>query len=1506
MNRIARFLDGKVIFITGATGFLGQPLVEKILWTAPSVRRIHVLIRPKRTSPDTVLTAPMRLEKELYESSVFDRLRSRHGDDFLPFLRDKLVAVAGDISQDGLGIDAETRAGLQDSVDVFINSAAVVSFDAPLDEALQLNVLGARRAAEFAAGCRKAVLVHVSTAYVSGATHHVAPETLYHTAPAARGADPFPAGQFRDVDADLRVIEETVAGCLAAAQQPDVDRDLKRALLRRLRSGRGGKVAGRRKMLESLRKKWLQNRLTQDGMRWARERGWNDTYTYTKALGEQMVMRHRGDMPTVIVRPSVIESSLSEPSPGWLDGLRMADPLIAAIGKGRLRALPLKPDVHLDLVPVDMVVNALLASIPHAAIEGGLQCYQVATASRNPISIGDLYDLIYRYFVRNPMLDKAGRPIRIRRLSFPNRSAFRLQHRLRSIPLETAEKTLDRLSHLGAAARAKRRVSATRAAHERLYYYGEIYEPYLNSDCRFEVDRTMALYHGLDEDEKRQFNFDVTRLNWRHYIQNVHVPGVKKFVLKMEGNAAAARAESERAAAQAWTIPDLLAQSAARFGAKTALQVRRNGAWERFSFADLERHAQRVARQFRRMGLHKGDRVVLYSENQPEWGIAWLGASIAGLVVVPLDAQTWQKEVWSVARFTEARALLASAACFKRLTPEGLLENERSPLPVKLLDVNRLGLPFMLHAYPRSTQVEEVPALPAHDDAGDGSPSGLAVGGSEAMAALGIKAAAKLGGGDATSAAFEPSPVSPDDPASIIFTTGTASDPRGAVHTHRSFLSNVYGVTRFSPLDETDCMLSVLPLYHTLEFSCGFLAPLYRGATVTYAGALKPKMILETMRETGTTCMLGVPTLYALLRDDIERRILKSSRSSFKTNLAATSRRISKSFERRFGKSIGRQLFARVHEEFGGRIRFLVSGGSALGSDLYEYFRALGMPLYEGYGLTETAPVLTFTPFGHSRAGSMGKPLPGVELRLSRPDRDGVGEIVVRTPSLMQGYYKNPEATARAIQNGWFHTGDLGWVDEDGYVYFAGRIKDVIVTGAGKNVYPADLEAIYASIPGIREICVVGLKSGLTEDVHAVIVPEPAASAPESAEIKKALQRDIQLLARDLPSYHRLQYVHVWRDALPRTDAGTVHREAVRRRLTAELRERPASGAAAPASFETGQEEEILEELARLSGVPAADLGEDSDLYSDLGLDSLEAIQLLLFLETRFGIVVPDEEADRVRTVGQILHGLYAPTRSAGRQGAPIRSALPSALRTPLDRALQRAAIGALDVLYRTYFRLRLAPPAELPRGGAYIIAANHSSHLDMGAIVAAVCRALGRREAERLHVLGAQDYFFDKPLKGWFFSTFFNVVPIRRDQTGVAGLRMAQAILAGGEPVLIFPEATRSRSGALQSFKPGLGLLALESNVPIVPAHIRGTYAALPAGRRVPRPAEVGVRFGPVLDMQAYGGGREAAPRDEVYRRIVQDVRRTIEHLAAGGEPPAPRPPRPPQPRASTSPRSV
>jgi len=1381
MNTIRESLKGKTIFITGATGFLGQPLVEKILWAEPEIRKIYVLIRPKKLLGGKVISAQDRLKKELYDSSVFDRLRAVYLDRFESFLNEKLTAIAGDISEEKFGISPELLESLQEEVDIVINSAAVVSFDAPIDSALELNVFGACRTAEFANSCN-ALLIHVSTAYVCGASVGNIPEELK----LSDTEEPFPTRSFSDLDLEISRIQEIIKNVKEEGESPKLRRELTASMLKRVRKWKGRRKYRRRSEVAKLKNKWLAETLASRGMAWARERGWNDTYTYTKSLGEHFVNRVRGNRPTSIIRPSIIESCISEPSPGWLDGLRMADPLIVAIGKGRLKSLPLNPDIALDLVPADMVVNALLAAIPSTK-PGILNIYQVATGSTNPITLREIYGLIMEYFRKNPMLDKEGKPILVKPLRFMKPKAFRIEHRLRSVPLGTAEKTLERLSAIPATQKYKRRISATRMAYEKLFYYGEIYQPYLNLNCIYQVDNTLSLFEQLSEDERHDFNFDVRRLNWRHYIQNVHIPGVKKYILKIEGTGSFELAEEVfRHSEVPDNIPELLARSAGKAPHKTALQIKRKNRWTRFTYSDLLNISQEIARRMYEFGLRKGDRVVLFSENQPEWGVAYLGMSSLGLVVVPLDSQTWHREVWSAARFTEAKAILASEKCMQRLREKDLIENEKSQNPILLLNVDDCCKPFIREGLPRSTNPETTPApeftLPA------------------------IKA---------------------DDVASIIFTTGTAVDPKGAVHTHLNFINNLRGLNHNAAISSSDQFLSVLPLYHALEFSCGFLMPLFGCCTVSYIQTLKPRVILETMRETGTTIMLGVPTLFALIREDIERRVLKVSKSTFKNIVMHRSKQLSRSVEKRIGRNIGPQLFARVHKEFGGRIRIFVSGGSALGESLYWDFQAMGMPIYEGYGLTETAPVLTVNPLQRSRAGSAGRPLPGVELRLFRPDGDGIGEIIVKSPSLMKGYFKNETATSKAIRDGWFHTGDLGWVDADGYIYITGRIKDVIVTGAGKNVYPSDLEAIYRSLPSIKEICVVGVKNELTEDVHAVINPVPdVAEKLDYDELRKVIQKEIQKLARELPSYNRLQAIHIWEEDLPRRDDGSFDRARIYKQLLERLDGGRSGSRTArhEKMVHRGIRQSLIEELSRLSGLDVGEITEDSHLYIDLGLDSLMAVELLLFLEREYKATVTEEGVAGFQTVGDVLDEL----RKRGiREGRPqgdaekidaIRSALPYSKRPALDKSILSTSFAMLRSMFRHYFHMEVENEGSVPAEGPFILAANHSSHLDTAAIIAALSMTQGIRQAQRLHVIGARDYFFNSSFKSWIFSNCLNVVPIERDEISLVGLRRITRILKSGEPVLIFPEGTRSRTGKLQDFKPGIGLVAWESKAPILP----------------------------------------------------------------------------------------
>jgi long-chain acyl-CoA synthetase len=416
---------------------------------------------------------------------------------------------------------------------------------------------------------------------------------------------------------------------------------------------------------------------------------------------------------------------------------------------------------------------------------------------------------------------------------------------------------------------------------------------------------------------------------------------------------------------------------------------------------------------------------------------------------------------------------------------------------------------------------------------------------------------------------------------------------------------------------------------------------------------------------------------------------------------------------------------------------------------------------------------------------------------------------------------------------------------------------------------------------------VVGVKSGLTEDVHAVIVPSreiPPGADP--GEARKGIQRELQELAKELPSYQRLQAIHIWAEPLPRAAEGPVDRMAVRDWVYSQV----AGGEKAPSRAEkySSRRESLYSELSRLSGLEVGEITEESSLYTDLGLDSLMALELLLFIERHLGVTVSDERAATFQTVGDVLDELRRQGLGPSPDGIPAqrrlyRSALPYRERPAVDRALMGASFSALRRFFKLYFQLRVSNSAALPAEEAHIIAANHSSHLDSAAVIAAISLAVGVGRAQRVHVIGARDYFVDSPLKSWLFTTCLNVVPIEREEIGLSGLRMVGSILSAGEPVLIFPDGTRSRTGKLGEFKPGVGLLAWEYKVPVIPAHIEGAFAAMPAGSSMPRRRGIEVRFGRPVTMTEYAAMAADITRDELYRRIAGDLRRAVAELAEG-----------------------
>ena len=1461
MQAIPEFFHGKVILISGATGFLGQALVAKILTALPDVKRIYLLIRSQTRANGEKRTATDRLENEVFTSSVFATLRQIHGERFDEWIREKVCAVEGDMAYERLGLSDTDYETLQREVQIFINSGGLVKFDPPIDASLQSNVLGSKYAVELAKNCNEAVFLHVSTAYVRGVRPGRVPEELHP--PYETYAEQYQAEKGEAIpgtlDAEIEDIQRLSEQVRNEANQPERLDQFRREAVRSLGAGAGEKL---NQQIDIAREKWIEQRLTDEGLKRAHVRGWNDTYTYMKALGEQMIAKTRGDLPTAIIRQSIMESSLEDPEPGWLGGtLRMADPLIVGFGKGRLPDFPGDPNSILDIIPVDFVINAILAATVQTYYQRGVEVYHVASGARNPLTFGDIVNITHDYFVRQPMLDN-GKPIPVPVWKFPDEKKFQrdLRHKLRL--LDTASRGLSRVP-LRWAKRKDRRIAVKKNAIETLLHYVQIYGPYVRLSFEFEIGKTEELYHSLSPSDQKHFNFDISRIDWRDYLQKIHIPGIKRHFLKLGDESGRQRINEptpdpidglpagsssmegefrdERPIHESskplhdQTMIDLVAQQAESIPDKIALQMKRNGEWVRYSYRQLYEVSRQVAFALWERDYRKGDRVILFAENQPEWGIAYLAAVQIGVVVVPIDPQTAEDEIFALAEYTEAKAILTSEVCVARLHRAQMRPSAESA-SLEFLNINCFCQPF--ECGQSETAVPTKSELPTAPDL------------------------------------FPNVDIDPDTVASIIFTMGTTVDARGAMLSHRGFVANVVAVSQALPPEDTDRFLSVLPLYHALGFSCNFLMSIYAGTTVTYTNSLRPTTILATMREAKTTVLIGVPRLFQLLYDAIKRYVVQSP-EAMEAPLAP-------------------EVVEEIQAALGGHIRVLVSGGAALPDEIYDLFMELGLTIYQGYGMTEASPVLSVNPYYKSKRSSVGPAVQRVQLQIINPDEAGVGEIVARSPSLMQGYYRNQAVTEQVIRDGLLYTGDLGYFDEENYLYLTGRSKDVIVSGAGKNIYPAELEALYRHSSLISEICVVGMSTdNMFEAAHAVIVPVRDDNR-DRTEVEKAIHQHIQERAQDLPTYQHIQTVHFWDTELPQTSDAVINRQRVKEILQEQLSQQtqvppqPHSvkeglKPALTTDTSSGVEEVIISELSRLARLPADQIRLNSNLGTELGLDSMARVELLLLLESRLQRSIPDELIAKIQTVGDVtetvktLQSESTPHPIDEEVLAHIEQSESSHLSTILA-GLFRFGVGAI---YRYYFSIKCNGLENLPREQPYIIAANHSSHLD----TLAVMTVLGD-ESKRLRVLAAKDYWFSTRFKSWFSGELLKFVPFDRHANFLQGLRISQEVLKQNECLLIYPEGTRSVTGELQPFKPGLGLLAYESGSPIIPAYINGTYHALPKGKNLPRKSRIQVIFGKPI---APSSGHKAGEMDvasglehETYRKLADAVRSEIEALRA------------------------
>lgn len=1414
---ITDFFSGKVLLITGGTAFLGQPMVAKILTSLPDVRKIYLLIRSRTESNGKVTSAQERFEKELLTSDVFNALRRLHGDQFQAWITEKVAAVEGELTDERLGFSDADYERLQNEVDIFINIAGLVQFDPPFDASLKGNALAAKHAVTFAKGCSDAVFLHVSTAYVCGDKPGHVPEELhspyeeYAQQHSEKTGTTIPPTLTEEIDY-LLTLNQSIRD---EADSPTQIAHFQQIAEKQLKADKRGSRKNLETLTEEIKTEWLEERLVEAGLKHARSRGWNDTYTYMKFLGEHVLMELRGDLPTAIVRPSIIESSMAEPHPGWIGKYRMSEPLIVGFAKGRIPDFPADPDIILDIIPVDFVVNAMLAAAEAIANSGGIEAYHVATGTQNPLYFRGIVDATYGYFSKNPMMEN-GNPIPVPVWQYPSLELFQKKVEGKMRLLDRAIQVLTLLP-TRSAKRKRRKLFVKQSSIKALLHYIRIYAPYTRTNFEFETKKTQALFDALSPIEQQRFDFDVSQIHWKQYFQEIHIPGIKRHVLKLEDDTPNTPNQKENASQEETdeypapapnpidnispqTIVDLIKIQAKRIPNKIALQMVNEREWERYTYSETYTRSRRVAFRLWKIGLREGDRVVLASENQPEWCIAYLAASQIGAAVVPLDAQTPTKEILAIAEFTDAKAILASYAV---LDKSG---TQLTDTDIPLQNINKFNEIV-------SSDEEIPPDFPNVE-------------------------------------------VTSDTVASIIFTMGTTVDAKGAMLTHGGFISNVKAVAKALPPTDTERILSALPLYHALSFSCSLLMALYSGTTATYVNALRPTTLLKTMREDQTTAFIGVPRLFQMLQSTIARQ---ASREEIP----------------------GETLAEKAQAVMGGHIRVLVSGGAALSDAVYDGFQEFGMTLYQGYGMTETAPVLSVNPYQNSKRGSVGPAVEGVEFDIANPNSDGIGEIIAKGPSTMKGYYQNPQATEKTIRESWLHTGDLGYIDEEGYLYITGHCKDIIVPASGKNVYPIELETLYRNNPAIAEMCVVGIpyEDGSDTAIHAVIVPKNN-DETTAAEIYSHLQK----CAKQLPSYQQFHKSHLFQDALPKKESGEIDHKRAKEQLVKYLANEQA--AAIDASDQQSQldslsteniPEDILSPLAQLARMPANKIRLDSNLNNDLGLDSLTRLDLLMLLESRLGQTIPDAMLANLQTVNDVveLTQVFETTsiESSENSGESLK------LRQK-PHWYARAFRAGIRSLYQRRFSFECFGLENIPQGKPYIITPNHTSHLDTLTVIT----ALGQ-ESHRLWTLAARDYWFGNRLQGWFAHNCLNALPIEREGNFtqfMQDLRMANEVAEQNNGLLIFPEGTRSLDGNLQPFKPGiLSLLIYGQQVPIIPAYIKGAFQVLPKGQNFPKKHPIQIVFGKPLLFEVSQKTDDMTANSEIYQEFLTELENRVAELA-------------------------
>lgn len=560
------------------------------------------------------------------------------------------------------------------------------------------------------------------------------------------------------------------------------------------------------------------------------------------------------------------------------------------------------------------------------------------------------------------------------------------------------------------------------------------------------------------------------------------------------------------------TLPELFDNASERYQPRVAMKSQHSWGHQSITFGEMGRIISYLGTGLMERGLEKGDRVILIADNSPEWCLVYAAVTSAGGIIVPLEIHMKENEIRHLLLHSEAKFLVTSPQIYGDRI-EGMNLNDVQVIVMGERE-KELG----------TTSLGEVMA----------------------------EGKERINSGN-SSFFNRKAEITPEDMAAICYTSGTTGQPKGVVLLHSNLVSNAKAsIDRFSIVMD-DVFLCLLPLYHTFATTTNLLIPAAGGCSIIFARSLKSRDIRDDIEREGITILIGVPLLFENIAASIQKGL--ENTPAVKRILFKTLKGIATGLGKLFRRNVGAAIFGKQRAKGGlGSLRFCISGAAALRRDTEDAISSIGLPIVQGYGLTEASPVVAVNPPQRPKKGTVGTALDGVEIKISNPNDSGIGEVTIRGNNIMKEYWRNPEATKSVLREGWLYTGDLGTLDKDGYLTIVGRKKDVIVTSGGKNVFPQEIEALLLESPYILENVVLSAKDRKGNDrVAAIIVPDYDALGSEPSlkgnltegGIKAFISEEVKARCSDLPDYKKIFDFQIRDEELPKTPTRKVKRHLV-------------------------------------------------------------------------------------------------------------------------------------------------------------------------------------------------------------------------------------------------------------------------------------------------------------------------------------------------------------------------